>query len=530
MTVTQTPPPLLASRRWRWVLSLLVLGGLVLFVGGLGISYVTSDRRLQAAIEETDRLDPGWRLSEIEASYDPIPDDLNSARTIAAVKLKLPPRWPEWDHPTNMTREVLDDPAEEDLPPPELLPLPAEQEWPQNGEEMLPGEPGNPPGMSDPTVDFMAFSHSLGDLSPALRLSQEQADRIRVEITRAADAIQIARTIADQPRGRHVMKWSVDWISTLLTEVQETREVASLLGHDAVLRAHDGDREGALLSCRAILNTGNSLGDNPTFIGQLVHIALRAIARGKIERVIAQGPVSPEALAALQARLAEEAEQPLLTIALRGERAGLDVFFQAIQRGDVKISQLSGLIGLAGSGGNRGGKLIDEVQMLRLPGAVAASRAAMLRQASELVEISKLPLDQQATRIEAVIAERDKQPLLVREFLPTVDSMLKAVLRTVAEMRFTMTALAVERYRLKHGHWPVRLDHLVPEFLPAVPLDPYDGKPLRYGRRDEGVIVYSVGQDLSDNGGHFDRLKPGQNGNDMGFRLWDVERRGKEQK
>jgi hypothetical protein len=53
------------------------------------------------------------------------------------------------------------------------------------------------------------------------------------------------------------------------------------------------------------------------------------------------------------------------------------------------------------------------------------------------------------------------------------------------------TGLAVEAYRRQHGQYPERLEQLVPEFLPAVPVDPRDGQPLRIKRVAGGVVLYA---------------------------------------
>jgi hypothetical protein len=45
------------------------------------------------------------------------------------------------------------------------------------------------------------------------------------------------------------------------------------------------------------------------------------------------------------------------------------------------------------------------------------------------------------------------------------------------------------------------LDDCVPNFLASLPEDPYDGTPIRYSRQENGYIVYSIGEDLVDNGG-----------------------------
>src|SRR5262249_36025421 len=52
--------------------------------------------------------------------------------------------------------------------------------------------------------------------------------------------------------------------------------------------------------------------------------------------------------------------------------------------------------------------------------------------------------------------------------------------------------------------------------------DPYDGAPLRYRMREGGVVLYSVAQDLQDNGGTFDGKAGATKGTDLGFTLWDV--------
>jgi hypothetical protein len=48
---------------------------------------------------------------------------------------------------------------------------------------------------------------------------------------------------------------------------------------------------------------------------------------------------------------------------------------------------------------------------------------------------------------------------------------------------------------------PTKLAQLVPEFLPTVPVDPFDGKPFRYLVDDLEIKVYSVGVNGIDDGG-----------------------------
>jgi predicted nucleotidyltransferase len=57
--------------------------------------------------------------------------------------------------------------------------------------------------------------------------------------------------------------------------------------------------------------------------------------------------------------------------------------------------------------------------------------------------------------------------------------------------------LATHLYRHDHaGKLPPTLADLVPKYLPALPIDPFDGKPMRYDAKKQ--VVYCLGRDLTD--------------------------------
>ncbi len=80
-----------------------------------------------------------------------------------------------------------------------------------------------------------------------------------------------------------------------------------------------------------------------------------------------------------------------------------------------------------------------------------------------------------------------------------IASGLQASRKTIAKIRFaqakSMVILAVAKWRLKNGEGnPPTLDALVPEFMPKVPVDPWDKehRPLSYHAADG--VVWSVGR------------------------------------
>src|SRR5262249_13248745 len=157
-----------------------------------------------------------------------------------------------------------------------------------------------------------------------------------------------------------------------------------------------------------------------------------------------------------------------------------------------------------------GSAVPPEVQLeqlrLAMPGTLKEERATVLELMTELVEIAKLPTEQQQPRLQQLEADLAKQQGLVRLRMPAEAKRAQSCARNQAIRGCAAGGRAVERYGLQHGRCPETLDALVPELLRAVPTDPYDGKPLRYRHDAEGVVVYTVGPDGKDDGGAFATL------------------------
>jgi hypothetical protein len=91
--------------------------------------------------------------------------------------------------------------------------------------------------------------------------------------------------------------------------------------------------------------------------------------------------------------------------------------------------------------------------------------------------------------------------------MPPLGTAHRKVAGRDARLRGMALFLAIQAYEKKHGALPERLDQLVPDYLPRVPEDPFDGKPFRYLRNGVPGLpvhawgVYSVGEDFTDDGG-----------------------------
>ena len=154
--------------------------------------------------------------------------------------------------------------------------------------------------------------------------------------------------------------------------------------------------------------------------------------------------------------------------------------------------------------------IIPELNRLG-PALAVGSHPATLELASRIVEIAKLPVEEQFPQLEEPgLFDEKNYPLLAGLYLvPRVrkesSDLHEGQASSQAELRRALAAIASERYRRVHGSWPVSLAALVPDYLPRVPADPYDGGPFRFQRLDNSLVIDYV--------------------TNSGFRLWDAPQR-----
>jgi hypothetical protein len=452
-----------AKRRRRLVRVVLVFVVITLAVSAwVGYLWLVEDWALQEAIDQADQLDPGWRLAELEAKRAAVPDEENGAFQVLAAGPWVPLNWPKLESANLKLDEFM-------------LPLP-----------------------------------------PRTPLNKEQVQALRTELGRASQALGPARQLAAYSRGKYAITWSQDAIGTPVPHVQFARMVANLLSMDALLLAHDGNLHGSLLSCRACLNAGRSIGDEPTPISQLVRLACQEVTLHSLERILAHGECSMADLKDLQELLEDEDKQPVLLIMARADRAILHHALGVFKSREFN-RRTYGL--------NNPFGVPDEAMNVIDAAKARACHAALLRVCTELVEIAKLPPHEQRERLERLSEPDLNAPTILRSLwgqLCGLRTLVDTSQKAQALLKCTIAALAAERFRQQAARWPTGLEELVPLHLQSAPRDPYDGKVLRFRRLDDGIVIYALGPDGQDNGGALSREYRPAPGTDIGFRLWDL--------
>jgi hypothetical protein len=71
----------------------------------------------------------------------------------------------------------------------------------------------------------------------------------------------------------------------------------------------------------------------------------------------------------------------------------------------------------------------------------------------------------------------------------------------MGRLRILIVELGVRAFWLQRGRLPDSLEHLVPDFLPGIPDDPYGVGAIKYRVTGDEYVIYSAGYDGDDDGG-----------------------------
>jgi len=85
--------------------------------------------------------------------------------------------------------------------------------------------------------------------------------------------------------------------------------------------------------------------------------------------------------------------------------------------------------------------------------------------------------------------------------IPDFEQMLQGECRNIFAARALIYQLGLEVFKSKTGEYPEVLAELVPSILPSLPIDPYDGRAVRFMKKGRRYQFYSVGPDGKDSEG-----------------------------
>ena len=314
-------------------------------------------------------------------------------------------------------------------------------------------------------------------------------------------------------------------VSVLLPHVQSFRGAARIFKVDTRWAVEQNDSERALENVETVLGFAAHAADSNVLVGSLVGIAISGIAFDIVEEVLVEHPdfFNDEQLAKLQATVERISVNEW--IKFDGERAFFYDIVQRIYSDDGKgggritpagvktFSQFSGLLmspenKLTITGSERLDRLTSAAQSAVAPAAmfVMASRSELTHKANEYYDYFESAVHQprwerEPSDLEEFLDQNQIRFAILGYFVPSFDSILTAMDRTIARQEAVIAALTTYRYFATNGEWPNRLEDVAPDFIDKLPVDQINGEPIRMTIENDAPLFYSVGNDGDDDGG-----------------------------
>lgn len=288
------------------------------------------------------------------------------------------------------------------------------------------------------------------------------------------------------------------------------RNVAHALNWRSRYKAHEGNIESALDDCFSLVRFGRHQQGKGLLIEQLVGVAIEALAHRSISMIIEKVDVPADTLKKIHEQLQDEFAGPHSVINLDGEKIFLYDYIQRTFTDD----------------GKGGGRMLAR----GAPLAVGDWKSGLWR----FVTLSYPDRREVTAKVDDYyyLAEQvsDETPWQVHQkgepvkwdeiagdsfFLkilaPAFDRVVQLEWRTKTMRLGLLTMLALQRYEKDNGKYPENLGKLVElRYLRETPKDPYSDNSLVYKKTDESFILYSLGENLSDDEGQVARNDEGK--------------------
>ena len=358
--------------------------------------------------------------------------------------------------------------------------------------------------------DYIQARHSFENLNPsALRIHPSLLPSVRAKLI--ARNVQINQLLnfystspANQP-ARFPVDWNNGW-NTLLPHSAPLKKDANLLIMRSRIYADAGNAGEAIRSVLAAHRLAHLLDGEPALILAMVQQAMYRIADEQIERLLNQFALNDAQLFALHKSIASFNVSAQYASGFIGERCALIAGEEIARNGSsAEILKI-----------DKDRTLMEKEMVQHLKKRSVAARdldmMLFLEFHNSMIKLLKTGYPQLPASHEKY-SENVKTLARISEIKELISGktnpkyilssmMLPACFRSTEKksriwqwslrQQLAGTAMAIERYRLANRTLPQSLNQLIPQFLSALPVDPYsEGKTLRYVAGANGSFMLS---------------------------------------
>ena len=335
-------------------------------------------------------------------------------------------------------------------------------------------------------VDIRIFLKGINDNKKALDFLIEGNKRPHYWPVYSATEDELSRGIID---------------AVLIKHFSEYRSLVFALGWRSLYKAYKGDIDSAFDDCVSFVRFGSRQQGKGLFYEQTAGVAFGAYAHNVIWTIIEKVDVPADTLKNLQEQLQAEYARYHSLINLEMEK----VFsYDYIQRSFTDDGKGGGRM-LA-----RGAHLAVgdwKTGLWRFVSLSYPDRREMTAKVDQYFELFAGLLDVTPWQLHQKGGpgewdEIARNSLWLKVTASAYGRAGEISWRMKTDRTALLTVLALQRYEKDNGEYPENLHALVESgYLEKLPMDPYSDGPLVYKKTDKSFILYSYGENLSDDGG-----------------------------
>jgi hypothetical protein len=269
----------------------------------------------------------------------------------------------------------------------------------------------------------------------------------------------------------------------------------TFLGFDAVFLAEKGEMIGAFDRLRAGFRFAELSGQERSMIGYFFSSSTMRQLLLMLSRAVAGHEVQSALLFSFLDELGDariEAWRDQFKISLRGER----VFYLDVAQEFLKWKLPSSILGDL--------DFFEDFSLWLIRPLLKRDIVRNLPKYDEFEAIARLPYYRAGDALAALTDQLERLPwyaVISKQMMPRIRETCQNQAILEALIMTSRTGLACRVFKARTGRYPDSLAELVPDLVPAVPIDPFTGDPLVYRREGEGFVVYSLGSNQKDDGG-----------------------------
>jgi len=330
-----------------------------------------------------------------------------------------------------------------------------------------------------------------------------EVDALRPWLDRNEDAIALLLEAVEIDRCR----FPYDFVFEDEQHLSPMRDAARILRLAALISAADGDAPRASELSWALLRVGNHLQEDTVVISNLVRCAIFSLSYSTLNDVASIAPIPADWRKPIDDELLRYSDLNSWAD-LRKEK----LFF--LQGMHILLAWPTEMPETASPSPSPVQPSPPRLRFKLLLGVwIKPNIVKHLEFMDEFETICREPYWEAQPKLIRWEAEAAELP----RFYAPASTMLEAMTRYAERVAMTQTkavaarlGLALAVYKQQTGSYPDDLAALVPHFIGEIPLDPFTGNPFIYRTEGVGFILYSLGPNLTDDGGIYLRGKRNQ--------------------